>query len=81
MFDFWNTQKTFIVKTPKGVHQWNKLDATASWTDASQKSESCLESGLDVRAVNQARVWMGPERNWKVHGRNRSYRLNMMSWS
>jgi hypothetical protein len=77
MFDFWNTQKTFIAKTPKGVHQWNKLDATASWTDVSKK-RSYLESGLDVRAVNQAGVWMGPERNWKVHGHNRSYCLNMM---
>jgi hypothetical protein len=35
MFDLGNTQKTFIAKTPKGVHQQNKPDATASWTDTS----------------------------------------------
>jgi hypothetical protein len=65
MFDLWNTQKTFIAKTPKGVCQRNKPDATVSWTDTSRTYKSHLESALDVVAVNQAGVGTGAGKGQK----------------
>jgi hypothetical protein len=62
MFDLGNTQKTFIAKTPKVVHQQNKPEQRKVGL-----AVTTVKTAVAGKAVNGRK---GTGKDQKVHGRN-----------